>query len=78
MSQVQVGKNVELWLAENREAAIKSVYAPKVMEPVSVALRSKSEVAEVNLSEAYLEAAGAVAQLRTAEAEVRLAESWGD
>jgi hypothetical protein len=43
------------------------------MEPVSVALRAKGEMAEVNLSESYLKAAGAVAKQRAAEAAVRLA-----
>lgn len=46
------------------------------MEPVSVALRAKGEVADVNLSEAYLKAAGAVAKVRAAEAAGRLAKAW--
>ncbi len=47
------------------------------VELVSVALRAKGEVAEVNLSEAYLKSAGAVAQKRAAEAAVSLAGVWG-
>ena len=65
---------IDVWLKESRDAAVASVYAPEVMEPVSVALRAKGEVDEVNLSESYLKNAGAVAKQRAAEASVRLAE----
>ncbi len=68
---------IDVWLKESRDAAVASVYAPEVMEPVSVAVRAKGEVAEVKLSESYLKAAGAVARQRAAEAAVRLAGVWG-
>ena len=68
---------IDVWLKESREAAAASVYTPEVMEPVSVANRGKTEVAEVTLSEAYLKSAGAVAKVRAAGAAVRLANEWG-
>ncbi len=68
---------IDVWLKESRDVAVASVYAPDVMEPVSVALRAKGEVPEVTLSESYLKNAGAVAKVRAAEAAVRLAGVWG-
>ncbi len=68
---------IDVWLKESRELAVASVYAPEVMEPMSVALRAKGEVPQVDLSEAYLNSAGAVAKQRAAEAAVRLAGVWG-
>ncbi len=67
---------IDVWLKESRDASVASVYAPEVMEPVSVALRAKGEVPQVDLSEAYLKNAGAVAKQRAAEAAVRLASLW--
>lgn len=52
---------------------MRDVYAPEVIEPVSVAVRAKGEVAEVKLSEAYLKTAGTVAKERAACAAARLA-----
>ena len=74
--KVSVAGGIETWLAESRELAVKAVYSPEVMEPMSVALRGKGEVAEVTLSEAYLKNAGSVAQKRVAEAAGRLAGVW--
>ncbi len=68
---------IDVWLKESREAAVVSVYAPEVIEPVSVALRVKGEMQQVDLSETYRKAAGAVAQKRAAEAAVRLAHELG-
>lgn len=68
---------IETWLKESRDAAVRDLYAPEVMEPVSVAVRAKGEVAEVNLSEAYLKSAGPVAKERAVGAAVRLAGVWG-
>lgn len=43
------------------------VYAPEVVESVSVALRGKTELAEVTLTEAYFKNAGSVVKVRAAE-----------
>jgi len=65
----------EKWLEESRQAARVYVYAPEVLEPINVAMRSDGEVqlTPVNLSEDYLETAGWVAQLRAMQSSARLA-----
>lgn len=55
---------------------LNNVYVREFMAPVSVAIRAKGEVAEVNLSEAHLKNTVAVAKAHAAESAVRLAEVW--
>lgn len=67
--------NPEQWLQESRDYAKTDVYTPEVLEPITVAMRAKSKtIAELDLSEAYLKNAGAVAQVRAKLAAARLAE----
>ena len=52
-------------------------YTSEVLGPVKAAMESPmSELLRIDLSEAYLKAAGNVAQSRAAEAGYRLAEMW--
>lgn len=67
--------NPEQWLQESRNAAKADVYAPEVLEPITVAMRAKSKtINEIDLSEAYLKNAGSVAQVRAKLAAARLAD----
>ncbi len=66
-----------IWLGESRKAAIENVYAPEVLDSLSIVSRGISEKPEsVELSEAYLKNAGRVAQVRAVEAAYRLAGVW--
>ena len=77
MPKIELGAGgIDAWLKESRELAVKDVYAPDVMEAISVAMRGKTEVAELNLSEAYLKNAGAVAKIRAVESAAGLARVW--
>ena len=72
---LRVDGGPEVWLAESRQAATDFVYAPEVLEPITLAMRAKStEVIELNLSEDYLKRAGRIAQFRAAQAAARLAQ----
>ncbi len=63
------------WLSESSEFARANVYTPDVLNAIEAAKRSgASKVETVNLSDAYLKAAGALAQKRAAFAAHRLAE----
>ncbi|HQX48896.1 MAG TPA: S1/P1 nuclease [Planctomycetaceae bacterium] len=62
------------WLSESSEFARSNVYTPEVLAAVEAAKRSgASQVETVDLSEAYLKAAGTLAQKRAAFAAHRLA-----
>ena len=62
------------WLEESRTYARRYVYAPEVMEPITVALRAQEAgLQPISLSENYLKNAGRFAQLRAAQAAFRLA-----
>lgn len=62
------------WLEESRTYARRYVYAQEVLEPITVALRAQGgELEPITLSEAYLKNAGRIAQLRAAQAAIRLA-----
>ncbi len=68
-----------VWLGESRKAAIENVYAPEVLDSLSIVARGIAEKPEtLELSEPYLKNAGRVAQVRAAEAAHRLAEVWRD
>jgi hypothetical protein len=68
-----------VWLGESRKAAIEHVYAPEVLDSLSIVSRGIAEKPEVlELSEGYLKNAGRVAQVRSAEAAFRLAAVWKD
>jgi hypothetical protein len=65
------------WLGESRKAAIENVYAPEVLDSLSIVSRGIAEKPEVlEVSEPYLKNAGRVAQVRAVEAAYRLAEIW--
>jgi hypothetical protein len=66
----------ETWLGESRQYAKQYVYTPVVIEPISIAMRSGGMLTEINLPEAYLKDAGAIAKRRAAEAGARLATTW--
>jgi len=66
-----------VWLGESRKAAIENVYAPEVLDSLSIVSRGIAEKPEtLELSEPYLKNAGRVAQVRAAEAAHRLAAVW--
>jgi hypothetical protein len=66
-----------VWLGESRKAAIENVYAPEVLDSLSIVSRGIAEKPEVlEFSEPYLKNAGRVAQVRTVEAAYRLAAVW--
>ena len=66
-----------VWLGESRKAAIENVYAPEVLDSLSIVARGIAEKPEtLELSDPYLKNAGRVAQVRTAEAAHRLAAVW--
>ena len=68
-----------VWLGESRKAAIENVYAPEVLDSLSIVSRGIAEKPEtVELSDAYLKNAGRVAQVRAVEAAYRLAGLWKD
>ena len=72
---LQVDGGPEVWLAESRQTATDFVYAPEVLEPITLAMRAKTtEIVELHLSEDYLKRAGRVAQFRAAQAAARLAQ----
>ena len=61
------------WLQESRELAVQSVYAPAVLDSLSKVSRKLVEKPEVlELDEEYLKNAGRVAQVRAAQAAIRL------
>jgi hypothetical protein len=61
-----------VWLGESRKAAIENVYAPEVLDSLSIVPRGIAEKPEVlELSEPYLKNAGRVAQVRAVEAAYR-------
>lgn len=65
---------VDTWLGESRAAARSFVYAPEIMEPITLAVRSNaSAVGRIDLSDDYLQAAGRLAQNRAWQASTRLA-----
>jgi S1/P1 Nuclease len=67
--------NPDQWLQESRNAAKSDVYTVGVLEPITVAMRGKTnKISELDLSEAYLKNAGHVAQIRAFEAAARLAD----
>lgn len=67
------GTDPRAWLQESRELAVQSVYAPTVLDSLSKVSRKLVEKPEVlELDEAYLKNAGRVAQVRAAQAAVRL------
>jgi hypothetical protein len=60
-------------LQESRELAVQSVYAPAVLDSLSKVSRKLVEKPEVlELDEEYLKNAGRVAQVRAAQAAIRL------
>ena len=64
---------------ESAELARSHVYTPEVLDAVKAAQRAGAEKVEtVDLPEAYLKAAGAVAQKRAAIAAYRLAAVLGE
>jgi len=66
-----------VWLGESRKAAIENVYAPEVLDSLSIVSRGIAEKPEVlEFSEPYLKNAGRVAQVRAVEAAYRLAAVW--
>jgi hypothetical protein len=66
-----------VWLGESRKAAIENVYAPEVLDSLSIISRGIAEKPEtLELSESYLKNAGRVAQVRAVEAAYRLAGVW--
>jgi hypothetical protein len=66
-----------VWLGESRKAAIENVYAPEVLDSLSIVSRGIAEKPEtIELSDAYLKNAGRVAQVRAVEAAYRLAGAW--
>jgi hypothetical protein len=66
-----------VWLGESRKAAIENVYAPEVLDSLSIVSRGIAEKPEVlELSEGYLKNAGQVAQVRATEAAYRLWAVW--
>lgn len=66
-----------VWLGESRKAAIENVYAPEVLDSISIVSRGIAEKPEVlELSEPYLKNAGRIAQVRAVEAAYRLAGVW--
>jgi hypothetical protein len=66
-----------VWLGESRKAAIENVYAPEVLDSLSIVSRGIAEKPEIlEVSEPYLKNAGRVAQVRAVEAAYRLAGVW--
>lgn len=66
-----------VWLGESRKAAIENVYAPEILDSLSIVTRGIAEKPEtLELSEPYLKNAGRAAQVRAAEAAHRLAAVW--
>ena len=66
-----------VWLGASRKVAIENVYAPEVLDSLSIVARGIAEKPEtVELSEPYLKNAGRVAQVRAVEAAYRLAGVW--
>jgi len=72
-TKLPMGVDPMSWLRESQSAAIKSVYTPEVMEPIS-ALPTDEKLEPIDLSELYLQNAGMVARQRAAFAAQRLAE----
>lgn len=67
------GTDPRAWLQESRELAVKSVYVPEVLDSLSKVSRKLVEKPEVlELDEEYLKNAGRVAQVRAAQAAIRL------
>ena len=67
------GTDPRAWLQESRELAVQSVYVPEVLDSLSKVSRKLVEKPEVlELDEEYLKNAGRVAQVRAAQAAVRL------
>jgi hypothetical protein len=65
------------WLAESREHSKQSAYTHEVLGPVNACMESQlAELLPINFSEAYLKAAGSLAQHRATEAGYRRAEVW--
>jgi len=66
-----------VWLGESRKAAIENLYAPEVLDSLSIVSRGIAEKPEeLELSGPYLKNAGKVAQVRAVEAAHRLAGFW--
>jgi hypothetical protein len=64
------------WLAESREASREYGYTHEVLGPVKAILEAGGELPTIYFSEAYLQQAGKLAQLRAVEAGHRLAAIW--
>ncbi len=65
------------WLEESREHSRTFVYRPEVLGPIKAAADGLAEaVPRIDLSDEYLQHAGAFARVRAAEAGFRLAEVW--
>jgi hypothetical protein len=72
-AQQERGLNPLTWLAESSEYGRSHVYAPEVLSAVEMAARTSQKLEMLDLSEAYLKAAGEVARIRVAFAAHRLA-----
>jgi len=69
--------NPLIWLEESREFSRQFVYRPEVLGPIQAAADGRAEaVPGIDLSEEYLQQAGALARVRAAEAGYRLAALW--
>ncbi len=65
------------WLEEIREHSRAFVYRPEVLGPIKAAADRLAEaVSRIDLSDEYLQHAGAFARVRAAEAGYWLAEVW--
>jgi hypothetical protein len=71
------GMDPQTWLSESRQDAISHVYRSEVLDPLQQVVQRLVDKPEViDLPEAYLKDAGAVAQRRAMQAAYRLAEAW--
>lgn len=67
----------QTWLAESREFATDSVYAPEVIDSLRLVSRGVVDAPQpIDLSETYFKNAGRLARVRAIEAAYRLAETW--
>ncbi|TWT35581.1 S1/P1 Nuclease [Posidoniimonas corsicana] len=65
------------WLMESRKFGISEVYDPEVLRPIQAVVDGKAEtLPQLDLSDAYLKQAGAMARMRALFAGYRLGEVW--